>query len=355
MTFSQPMIKWTVENPLNYSISTTVSLTSLHWINDTLVMRLGGLFSQNITYHLSVKHLLAQNMAFLNDTMLSFYYPHKVEQKPLLAWTFDNINTTKPIPADYHLLDTVSEAVLYFDGTYQSDIWLSNELNSFAGTTIGDPRPSPKAGRAIAFANITANGKKIVFKFPTKGYFNLALSMAVQRTATGFDTHEWEWSLDGENYTFIKNSTTCPLTAGSFILTILDLRDIDEVNNQDEVFLRLTFTGCTYSSGNNRLDNITLHGTLINENSTGSEKKNRRSYFITPNPTSGQLRITNYELRDGALREVELYDIYGRKQKTESRKEKGEIVIDISTLSPGIYFLKIETEKEITTRKIVKY
>ncbi|MCL2246012.1 MAG: endonuclease, partial [Lentimicrobiaceae bacterium] len=146
--FTQPMVAWTAENPLNYSISTTVSVTSLAYLNDTLTVHIGGLFSQNATYSLSVKHLLAQNMAFLNDTILSFVYPYKVEQKPVIAWTFDNLiskpNTEKAVSADYHLLDTVSEAVLYCDGMYQSSIWKCDnsgtELDAFNGVTAGDPR-----------------------------------------------------------------------------------------------------------------------------------------------------------------------------------------------------------------------
>ena len=367
ITFSQPMVAWTTENPLNYRISEVVSVTSLNYLNDTLTLHIGGLFSQNATYNLSVKHLLAKNMAFLNDTTVSFMYPYKVEQKPLLAWTFDNLqkkpNTPKVISADFHLLDTVSEAVLYADGTYQSSIWVCNattrtELDALVGTVTGDPREPAIKGMAIAFSDTTSNGKSVVFKFPTKGYFNLALSMAVQRTATGFNVHQWEWSTDGENYTLIENATTCPITTGSFVLTTLDLRTIEELDDREVIFLRLTFNGGTGTTGNNRIDNITLHGVSININSINTyEKKNR--IIVAPNPTTGVLnliqeRITNYELginnEQLTINNVEIYDIYGRRQMAESRKQNGEMVINISNLAVGIYFLKVGNE----TVKVVK-
>jgi len=353
ITFSQPMVAWTTENPLNYHINDAVSVTSLEYLNDTLTLHIGGLFSENAKYNLSIKHLLAKNMAFVNDTTLSFLYPYKIEQKPLLSWTFDNLqkkpNTPKVIPADYHLLDTVSEAVLYADGTYQSSIWVCNEgsgteLDALNGTTTGDPRQPSKAGMAIAFSNTTSNGKSVVFKFPTKGFFNLALSMAVRRTATGFDLHQWEWSIDGENYTLIEGTTTCPITTGEFVLTTLDLRTIEEIDNREVVFLRLTFFGSTGTTGNNRIDNITIHGVSINTYNINSfEKKNR--IIISPNPTTGELRIENGELR---IENVDIFDIYGRKHQLIT--SSSHHLINIVSLPAGIYFLRVDGQ----TVKVIK-
>jgi PKD repeat protein len=64
---------------------------------------------------------------------------------------------------------------------------------------------------------------------------------------------------------------------------------------------------------------------------------------VFPNPTTGKLRITNYKLRMG---DVEVFDVYGRKQKAESRMQnaEGEILMDVSQLAAGIYFLRIENK-----------
>jgi len=74
---------------------------------------------------------------------------------------------------------------------------------------------------------------------------------------------------------------------------------------------------------------------------------------IYPNPTTGKLTMDNGQL---TIESVEIYDIYGRKQKGERRKEKGEreIVIDISELYNGIYFVKIQTENGIVVKKVIK-
>jgi len=356
ITFSQPMVAWTTENPLNYYISEAVAVTSLSYLNDTLTVHLGGLFSQNATYYLSVKHLLGQNMAFISDTAVSFLYPYKVEQKPMLAWTFDYLpskpNTPQRVPADYHLLDTVSEAVLYADGAYQSAIWLcanaGTELDAFSGIITGDPRPLPKPGNAIAFANNTANGKSVVFKFPTKGYFNLALSMMVRRTATGFNTHQWEWSLDGENYTLIEDANTCPIVAGEFVATTLDLRTIDELDDREEVFLRLTFEGCTGASGNNRLDNITIRGVPIDQQGIHSDHNKNSNFFIVPNPNQGKFQIITPNLHDYSNTDYVIYNSLGQVVITDKLQNP---FVDISNQTRGIYFFKMLNQ----SLKVLKY
>ncbi|MCL2167534.1 MAG: T9SS type A sorting domain-containing protein [Lentimicrobiaceae bacterium] len=64
---------------------------------------------------------------------------------------------------------------------------------------------------------------------------------------------------------------------------------------------------------------------------------------VYPNPTTGELRVTSYEL---PVTWIEVFDIYGRKQNAESRMQKAEkeIVMDIRNLLSGVYLLKIFTE-----------
>ena len=78
---------------------------------------------------------------------------------------------------------------------------------------------------------------------------------------------------------------------------------------------------------------------------------------IYPNPTTGQLRITNYgstTLTDPNRTPsvVEVYDIYGKCHV--ARVTRNEI-IDVSHLATGIYFLRITTEDGMQqTKKFVK-
>jgi len=69
---------------------------------------------------------------------------------------------------------------------------------------------------------------------------------------------------------------------------------------------------------------------------------------VYPNPTAGELRIKSYEI---GINSIEIFDMMGKMQKVKSRKqEEGEIVIDISYLPAGVYFLQIGSRRA----KIVK-
>ena len=72
---------------------------------------------------------------------------------------------------------------------------------------------------------------------------------------------------------------------------------------------------------------------------------------IYPNPTSGELRIENGELR---ISSVEVYDVYGRKLQSKIVNLQSKIVIEISNLNSGIYFIKITSETNEIVKKIVK-
>jgi hypothetical protein len=74
------------------------------------------------------------------------------------------------------------------------------------------------------------------------------------------------------------------------------------------------------------------------------------SITLYPNPTTGELRIlvNNEQL---IMNNVEVFDVYGRKQKAESRKQN---VVDISHLPTGVYFVKIFTEIDEIVKKVVK-
>jgi hypothetical protein len=70
--------------------------------------------------------------------------------------------------------------------------------------------------------------------------------------------------------------------------------------------------------------------------------------LISPNPVINELRIEGGELR---INGVEIVDLSG---KTIYKFRGTRNLINVSTLSQGIYVVKIETDKGIVTKKIVK-
>ena len=73
---------------------------------------------------------------------------------------------------------------------------------------------------------------------------------------------------------------------------------------------------------------------------------------LYPNPTAGELRVTSYELQ---VTNVEIFDIYGRNLTPHTTHLLPHTSLDISHLQAGIYFVKIQTEKGIIIKKIIKH
>ena len=84
----------------------------------------------------------------------------------------------------------------------------------------------------------------------------------------------------------------------------------------------------------------------------GIEKFELPNLKIYPNPTTGQLTIDIEQL---TITKVEIYDSMGKMQKSRwAEEQKGEFVMDISHLSKGLYFLRIQTETGEVIKKVLK-
>jgi len=81
------------------------------------------------------------------------------------------------------------------------------------------------------------------------------------------------------------------------------------------------------------------------------ENKDANSVRINPNPTTGQIKVENSKFN---VQSVEIFDVFGRKLNVECRMQNAEWVIDISEFTAGIYLIKIQTEKGMFTKKIIK-
>ena len=194
--------------------------------------------------------------------LLALSYRLSYSQTQLAAWTFDNTpaapNTPTSITAN--LGAQSGTAALYADGTNGSSAWTSaTELAAFAGTTTNDPRGSGGANTfTLSLVGNAANNKAVVLKLSTAGYENLTLTYATRNTSTGFTSQAWSWSTDGANFTPLRTVTGLTTT---FAAQSLDFSAISSINNTSSVYLKVTFSGATNSSGNNRIDNIVITAT----------------------------------------------------------------------------------------------
>ena len=83
---------------------------------------------------------------------------------------------------------------------------------------------------------------------------------------------------------------------------------------------------------------------------TGIEDKFTNNVSIYPNPAKDRLYIET----ESEIEEVIVYDIYGRHQVTETPSHQEMISIDISNLTSGVYFVKINTAEGNIVKRFVK-
>jgi hypothetical protein len=188
-------------------------------------------------------------------------------QTQLAVWTFDATAAAPSTPSSVaaNLGAQSGTATLYADGTNGSSIWITatvgNELTAFAGSTVNDPRGTPIAGQSycpVGGTGFSANGKSMVIKFTMTGFQDPIIKYATRNTSTGFQTQTWAWSTDNSTYTNFGTITTITT---SFVTKTLDMNSINSLDQATAVYLRVTFTGATSTSGNNRLDNIVINAT----------------------------------------------------------------------------------------------
>ncbi len=162
---------------------------------------------------------------------------------------------------------------LYLDGTNGSSTWVAatsgNEVTGFGGTAVNagpgfststtSPSSLALVGGAASGGGFLANGKAIVFKVNMTSQKDLTILYATQKSgATGFTTQTWAYSADGTTFTDFSAQSTLPASFGTIALPA-----VPALNNVATAYVRLTVTGATGASGNNRFDNVQFTATPV--------------------------------------------------------------------------------------------
>ena len=88
------------------------------------------------------------------------------------------------------------------------------------------------------------------------------------------------------------------------------------------------------------------------EDITGVDDNYIINVNVYPNPVNDRLYIETQTLAQTLT--VEIYDVYGRHQVTETPSHQGNVAIDVEDLKSGIYFVKINTEKGTIVKRLIK-
>jgi hypothetical protein len=146
-------------------------------------------------------------------------------------------------------------------GTLTTNIIAANIL--FAAGTTNNARLGDLAGQALNLQGGTGtanNGRNLTFNVSTLGFSNIVVSFATQGTSTGFNSNQFQYSLDG--LTFIDfGPPYVPLSAFGSVPVVFTLSSILGLNNNPNAAFRIVFNGATSATGTNRIDNFVIEGT----------------------------------------------------------------------------------------------
>ena len=95
------------------------------------------------------------------------------------------------------------------------------------------------------------------------------------------------------------------------------------------------------------IDDFVVEGTLANE------PFEMTNIAIYPNPSKG---IFNVSMGTITPKIIQVYDLTGKivSSKTEFQNNQSIISLDLSNISSGIYFVKIVSENQSVTKRIIK-
>ena len=180
--------------------------------------------------------------------LLIFAAPQTVRADEVSIWNFNDSDLN----------------VDHGSGSLTTNFNLANVVFTLGGSSI-NARLGDLAGQSVTLQGGTGNvnnGRNLTFSLNTLGYSNIIVTFASQGTSTGFNSNQFQYSLDG--ITFIDFGV--PYVPGtSFALFTFDLSSIGGLNNNPNAAFRIVFNGAASASGNNRIDNLVVEGTAIAE------------------------------------------------------------------------------------------
>lgn len=175
---------------------------------------------------------------------LFLLWPQQAHADEIAIWNFNDSDLT----------------VDHGSGTLTTNFNMMNVVFTLGGSTI-NARVGDAAGQSLTLQGGTGNannGRNITLSVSTAGFSNIVISFATQATATGFNSNQFQYSLDGVTFVDFAGPYAPP---SSFGLFTFDLSGITGLNNNPNATFRIVFNGASSASGNNRIDNIVVEGT----------------------------------------------------------------------------------------------
>jgi hypothetical protein len=181
----------------------------------------------------------------------------------LISTIFVLIMASQAARADEIAIWNFNDSNLLVDhgtGTLVSSLNVANIL--FAAGTTTNARQGDIAGQSLSLQGGTGtanNGRHLTLNVSTVGFANIVVSFATQGTSTGFNSNQFQYSLDGVTFVDFGPPYT-PASAFGSVPIVFTLTSIVGLNQNPNAAFRIVFNGATSSTGTNRIDNLVVEG-----------------------------------------------------------------------------------------------
>jgi hypothetical protein len=241
---------------------------------------------------------------------------------------------------------------------------ISTKVLKAVGTTAIDFSKNGYAGTA-AQATQWDNGNGVKYwqiEVTTTGYSNIKLSSRQQSGNPLTNPGPRDFKLQ---YKLGTAGTWTDIPNGN--IKVLNNWDTSYVNNlvlpvacneAASVFVRWIMrsnmsdnnTNDVLTTGTSKIDDILVYGDV----SAGVQQVSNNSFNIYPNPLSAGNNINiSTEM---FVNSVEVFDITGKSVlMNEISNTINNLMIDIRSLKPGMYFIKVNSEGKVSSKKIIIY
>ncbi len=148
----------------------------------------------------------------------------------------------------------------------------------------------------------------------------------------------------------VEEEATYVISIAGLEGSILPNTTIYLVDNQENIITDLTQDNYEFKSNKGTFNGrFTLQ--FEEENILGQTTSTLDSISVYPNPTEDILNIHSNGILMNTIR---IFDVRGRSMAQQIVNNQNTVMLDISSYPSGVYFVRIETEAEIITKKIIK-
>lgn len=269
----------------------------------------------------------------------------------LYYWHFNDLTTA----SDVTVIDADFTLIADFTGSfeYTDPIEGERDIDRFSPGTALNIQMGVNIGSAARVRNPAAT-RSLVFDVPTTGAEDIVFTYAIQRSNNGSQTNTIEYSLDGSTFIsagLVDNVQDVQDVEVWQMLTY-DLSGVEGANDNPNFKIRIIWEheNAANPSGNNRYDNITITGTLLQADLSLSQLDvtNINAY---PNPTAD---IISFESTDNILA-VYVFDLNGAVLIEKTGLSSNSISVDMSDFAEGTYLALLKTDLGYKQVRCIKH